>query len=170
MLGYQRRLWIFSLVDLFGDYHKVHIPGSPCNQMGVEVHARDGTRTYKPNPSKEELNHHKIKMKSWPRTMMRCQRKQVKKGRRKKKKVAKEGAWVGGWLRKRNRSENTLDEDDTSVAKRTSTVMMMILLAWKPRAMVSFREKILDYIISQPIPEVTTILKRRIHLLPTQWW
>jgi hypothetical protein len=86
-------------------------------QSNVEVHARDGTRTYKPNPSKEELNHHKIKMKSWPRTMMRCQRKQVKKGRRKKKKVAKK-VHESEDDSKKPAAKIPLDEDDTSVAKR----------------------------------------------------
>jgi hypothetical protein len=137
-------------------------------QSNVEVHARDGTRTYKPNPSKEELNHHKIKMKSWPRTMMRCQRKQVKKGRRKKKKVAKK-VHESRMTQRNPRRKYLWTKMIHLLRNETSTVMMMILaVGLEARAMVSFRKFLITLSASQFLRLRLSL--KGIHLRPTQWW
>jgi hypothetical protein len=162
MLGYLKTVKDISVgEDLFGDYHKVHIPGSlraikwelkSMQEMGLEL--------YKPNPSKEELEPSQDQDEVLDSDDDAVQEKQVKKGRRKKKKVAKKVPESEDDSEKKPAAKNTLDEDDTSVAKRNKYRYDDDSAGLEARAMVSFREKILDYIISQPIPEVTTILKK----------
>jgi hypothetical protein len=74
-----------------------------------------------------------------------------------------------GWPKK-NRGENTLDEDDTfSCETNKYRYDDDSLLAWKLELWSRSVRKFLITLSASRIPEVTTILKK-IQLRPTQWW